>query len=563
MDEDFSKNFFEGVIYSEHIGADFKPSIWLPNTLTADVINKVMRKTSAYFLAEEEQDWVGKILILPVTIEKFLGLTYFYKKTAGDASSPRITSITLLINEKASDFFYRNVNRIQRDLEFLAKKLTESRDVKLVLSEFYTTMGDFIERYLGIRKSAGLKEKLDDVIKGCVVFTYFNHKLGPKTFYMYPENALSKKQVIKLNNELELSSEQGLFIKSYSDMNVIHLYFELESRFARGNVEMCLISLVFEELPSKEMIDVISFRLLELIDKLYLNPEITIGFYEIQYGITKDKTKIQEMNDYLHQWVREVYQSCIEHYFLKSSEGEFASILMNLNRVKLIEKLSEGPIELNKLESWFKTFVDNKDALMGHISFLTNSNYAAIMEISEEKCVLLLKGLRVYRVPPTITLEKLKLFRSIYPEIYPELESQYLREIRRFFRKYKETIQETVLLSQLIFDPINYLIITRLRRGGIFLREDLENSLNESIRNIATVNNFRFLREQNIITEILTDNEHFVMLKTDIKFIKTIPKYIISMKKQKEILPEPLKKVIDTLDEAPKQIKDIFKRWFA
>jgi len=199
---------------------------------------------------------------------------------------------------------------------------------------------------------------------------------------------------------------------------------------------------------------------------------------------------------------------------------------------------------------------------MGLLSPLIRSDFLIIREISDQAIVTLLKGLDVYRIPPIQTIERLKSFSSIYPDIYPDLEKRYTNEISKFFQEYKKTIYERVLLAGIIFNPINYLIISRLRRRGIFLTADFKALLKEKIHIFAS-NNLRFLRDNHIITEIEADNEQFILLKTDIKFEITIPKYVILGEKKEEKLPESLKQTMNNLSKTPERIKNIFKRWFS
>ena len=124
------------------------------------------------------------------------------------------------------------------------------------------------------------------------------------------------------------------------------------------------------------------------------------------------------------------------------------------------------------------------------------------------------------------------------------------------------TQQETVRLSNILFNPINYLIISKLRKGGIYLKTDFKDLLGETVFNLSA-QNLKQLKENNIIAEIKVENEDFILLKTDIKFIKTIPKYLILDKKFEFTLPESLTAVGDKILKTPDKIKEIFKRWFA
>ncbi|HUY01272.1 MAG TPA: hypothetical protein VMV49_17050 [Candidatus Deferrimicrobium sp.] len=557
------ENIFVGIIYSVLVNSKFQPQLWFPKVLDSDKIQNIISRANLYFSTEE--NWLGKILILPIPIHKFLGLTYFFEEPTGISTRKVMASITILIKESVYDFFYQHIERLKRDLKNYTEELKNTnKKQRVILSQFYYDLEDFVSQYQKIQNIIGVKGKIEETGKQCVLLSYFNSKIGPSPFYCYPENSISQKQQNQLSNELEADSKLGhsFFIKSYSDFNVVHLYFELESHSARGRVEMCLLSLIFDKMPSNEMIEVISFRLFELIDKLYLESEIALGFYERMYGVNENPVKIKQMSDYLRKWVVEVYQSCIESYFERSSERVFAKILMNFTRAKLLEKLSEGPIEVKELKKWIPKNLGKKIDLIGLLSPLIDSDFVMIEDTSDQDSIVLLKGLDVYRIPPISTIEKLKSFSSIYPEIYPDLEKQFTREISQFFQDYKKSLYETVLLSSIIFNPKNFSIISKLRSGSIFFKADFEASFDERIHHFIT-DNLAFLRQHHIITEITTKSELFILLKTDIKFEITIPKYIILGQQKEDKLPEPLKQVMNNISKTPERIKDIFKRWFS
>lgn len=561
MKGESNEKVLKGIIYSVLTESKFKPKIWVPEALSLDEVLRVSDMVTAYFSIEKKEDWVGKISILPVPIYKFLGLTYFFMDTAKIQDINTLMSLTILVQEEASNFFYQNIDKLKWDLKILAKGLNEEIQQRN-LFQFYLNLLEFIERYQNLSKLTNTTEKDEDSRKDCVLLTYFDAKIGPKTFFCYPNNFLSEEQQQRLNKGLEQGLEEGLFIKSYPAFNALHLYFELKSELARGQVEMCLLSLVFEELPSKEKIDNISYQLFELMDKLYSKSEISLGFYEGRLRIEENLGKIEQMRDYLREWVIEVYQTCIKGSFRKSYEGEYARILMNFNRVALLEKLSEEPIELEKLKEWVLNSLGKSVDLTELLSPLINSNLAIKEETSGEDHIILLNGLDVIRISPINTLEKLKSFGSIYPDIYPDLEKQYISEIRDFFQQYEKSNYETVLLSSIIFNPINYTIISKLRKRGIYMKTDFKKELGGNFYKIAS-SNLKFLKNHNIITEIKADKEIFILLKTDIEFVKTIPKYIILEKKKSDFLPDPLIKISNNISKMPNQIKNTFKRWFS
>jgi len=578
----------DGVIYSILSELGPKPQVWFPESLTYNKILEIVIRSTSYISVEGEK-WTGKISILPFPSYKILGLTYFYEEppelaeispdvleaAAGEAEAeedypqstekyseavgaPVTATITLLINENFSNFFYQNMDKIKQDIEGLAKELNEERTRRrYILSKYYFNLIEFITRYQTIQKISDVDESVEQASNNCVLLSYFHSKIGPKPFYCYPENILSEEQQYRISKELELNFEKGFFTRSYPDFKALHYYFEIPSEWARGKVEMCLISLIYEKMPSKETITNISFRLSELIDRVLKKPGVSMGFYKTGYGIKTNLAEIEQMHEYLHKWVVDVYRQCIEEFYGTTSEVKFANILQDFNRVRLIEKLTEGSMELKALQDWIRSTLGKKVDPLALISPLIDSKFAIVNEIAGQNHIILIKDLHVFRISPSATLEKLKSLEYVYPDLL----HLYEEEVQRYFRRYKPSDRDTVFLSRLIFDSVNNIIISMLREGGVFLKYDFEEALSAEIRSIA-LDNIEFLKENDIIIEIKAHNEEFILLKTDLKFVATIPKYLLSEKKDRP-LPDPLMQALMNISKAPERIRSIFKRWFA
>ncbi|TFG04409.1 MAG: hypothetical protein EU536_04695 [Promethearchaeota archaeon] len=559
MQSEKTDEILDGVIYSTMSELGPKPQVWFPERLDYKKILEITIKFTSY-LSVGGEDWTGKISILPFPAYRVLGLSYFFEELPDNPSrKATIATITLLINENSSNFFYQNMDKLKQDLEALSEELKiETKRRRLVLSRFYFNLVEFIGRYEAIQKITDVKEMIEESGKNCVLLSFFHSKIGPKPFYCYPEGVLSEEQQYRTAKELELNFEQGFFTRSYPDFKVLHYYFELPSEWARGKSEMCLVSLIFGAMPPKETINLISFRLADAIDKLLQKPNISKGFYKVGYGIKDNLDEIDKMHDFLQNWVTEVYKICIEEYQETSSEVKLANILRDYNRVKLMEKLSEGSMELQELQQWISLNLGKNVDPLALIQPLVDSNFALVNEISGQNHIILLKEIQVFRISPSSTLEKLKSLEIIYPDLL-EL---YEAEVQRFFRRYKPSLRDTVFLSRLIFDSVNYHIISMLREGGAFLKTDFEEAISKDVREIALAN-MEFLKDQNILAEIDAHNEHFILLKTDIKFMATIPKYLLAEKKDDRVVPDALGQALINISKAPDRIRNIFRRWFA
>ena len=79
MNQDQVGKVAMGIIYSKLIEQQFKPQIWFPDSISLDIIQKIVEQSTVYFSIRDAENWNNKFSILPVPICKFLGLTYFYK----------------------------------------------------------------------------------------------------------------------------------------------------------------------------------------------------------------------------------------------------------------------------------------------------------------------------------------------------------------------------------------------------------------------------------------------------------------------------------------------------
>ena len=114
--KDKSDEFLEGVIYSTLSKLGPRPNVWFPDSLNYNQILEIIIKFTSYISVGGEK-WTGKISILPFPIHKLLGLTYFYEEPGETAETNVTATITLLIKEDASNFFYQNMDKLKKDLE--------------------------------------------------------------------------------------------------------------------------------------------------------------------------------------------------------------------------------------------------------------------------------------------------------------------------------------------------------------------------------------------------------------------------------------------------------------
>lgn len=262
-----------------------------------------------------------KISIFPIPELHLQGLTFFYDEPTDSPEKTTKATITILVNDKYTDFFRQNFGNLNHFLQNLTEELNSKKKyLFLVLSHYYDNLINLLNRFKAIQVISSAPE-IQKASKSSVVLSYFNAKVGPLPFYSYPETVLDETQLSQISKEFEMNFNQEFFIRSYPGYIALHHYFEIPSRKARGKVEMCLISFIFDKMPSTDMINNISFTLLELTEQLTKKPEVAAGFYRVGYS-NENNEKVMEMQDYLRRWVRDAYDKLILNSFPDEIETE-------------------------------------------------------------------------------------------------------------------------------------------------------------------------------------------------------------------------------------------------
>ena len=268
---------------------------------------------STCFISADLEKMNERISVFPFPEYNLLGFTYFYQESSGTPEKYTNAAITLLINDKLSDFINQNTDNLKQNLKDLSITLEKRRTrLALTLSEYFYTLMDTLSRYDSIKVLE--KRSASQIIgKSAVLLSYFHVKKGPMSFLCYPENKFTEEQQKRISNKLDIDVERGFFTCTFSDLVAMNFYFEIPSPFARGTIEMCLLSFLFDTLPSIKILNNISFNLSKNLDKLISQPDIYLAFYKIGYDYPDEAERINEMHAYLRQWLIETYKTCIEN----------------------------------------------------------------------------------------------------------------------------------------------------------------------------------------------------------------------------------------------------------
>ena len=310
---DKSKHVF-GIIYSRFGELGPQPHIWFPESLTHDAILEVIMRSTC-FISVDLTNMHDKISIFPFPEYGIIGMNYYYIESENLSKEPIIASITLLINDESQNFFNRNLGNIKAKLRTLTRELNSNHNLHTtILSQYYLDIIELLNNYKSLEIFTDHDVITEDTGKVAVQLSYFHTKIGPMPFYIYPADLFDEETQNFISKELELEIYEGFFTRTYSKIVALHYYFEIPSKIARGKVEMCLLSFIFEKMPSSDTLHLITFKIQDLLEKLKDTPEIAFGFYTKVYKFKDKISKINEMNSFLRQWVKEVYDVCINSH---------------------------------------------------------------------------------------------------------------------------------------------------------------------------------------------------------------------------------------------------------
>ena len=377
-------------------------------------------------------------------------------------------------------------------------------------------------------------------MKPIVALSYFHRKIGPLVFYSYPESMLDEQLSARIANIMDQTVSEGFFTHSFEKNNSNNYYFEIHSDWARGNKEMLMVSIIFDQQINSEIEQNVNVLCKEFLEKLLSNEEIYTAFYinDINNFEEPDKDLIYKNNSLIKLWVKELYWAALEDTREKSEEEKIATLLNKKYVFLTLKKLSRGPIALDGLREWYNdTFpkLDFKEL----IDTLESKQFIFINQIGiVKKYVLLLKEVNAERIPPDSVIE----YIDENPELIEvELIELFLPKVQEYFSIYenknKEELEEdTYALFQIVSDPKKYNLLSELR-SGLISKDKLPKLI--SRRALDHLNSsLSFLKKHDVIEELKYKNERYIFLKTNIQITTAFPEYL------RKSLPKESKPVI-------------------
>ena len=377
-------------------------------------------------------------------------------------------------------------------------------------------------------------------MKPIVALSYFHRKIGPLVFYSYPENMLDEQLSARIANIMDQTVSEGFFTHSFEKNNSNNYYFEIHSDWARGNKEMLMVSIIFDQQINSEIEQSVNVLCTEFLEKLLSNEEIYTAFYinDINNFDEPDKDLIYKNNSLIKLWVKELYWAALEDTREKSEEEKIATLLNKKFIFLTLKKLSKGPIAIDGLREWYNdTFpkLDFKEL----IDTLVSKQFIFINQIGiVEKYVLLLKEVNAERIPPDSVIE----YIDENPDLIElELIELLLPKVQEYFSIYennsKEELEEdSFTLFQIVSDPKKYNLLSELR-SGLISKDKLPKLVSK--RALDHLNSsLSFLKKHDVIEELKYKNERYIFLKTNIQISTAFPEYL------RKSLPKESKPVI-------------------
>ncbi|MBD3186095.1 hypothetical protein GF325_04625 [Candidatus Bathyarchaeota archaeon] len=356
-----------------------------------------------------------------------------------------------------------------------------------------------------------------------VILSFFDMKVGPVCYIEVPENKLGADIEMVLSQIFDQTATEGFFWHSITGKykTSLNYYFEIPSEWARGYKEMLMLSIVFKEkLSSKKEHDVLSW-VIDYVQKLRGKPDAYKAFYfsEKQVDDTEQAKDIEKMHGIVQKWTEELYWSTKEEIRKKTEEEIVANLMINNALLETIKYLSKRPVKLEKLKKWFKhqDYLRDFDRI---ISTLQDHKFIFINNIGPETYVLLVKDVKISRVPPDCLVELIEKGdeRQALVEYYQKI-------VIDFFNKYDPSKDDPVTLYHVIAEPKQFNLISELRKGPI-VKSKISKILRQGPMVARKIGILSSLKNSNVIDEFTFDGTTYLLLKTDIIINDQFPEYI-------------------------------------
>ena len=399
-----------------------------------------------------------------------------------------------------------------------------------------------------------------------VTLSYFDRKVGPTVFLEYPEH-IGEEEKMTLNQIFDQTTNEGFFSHSLNTREFatsLNYYFEIKSDWARGLKEMLMCSLLFKEKVTSEKEHEVLSWITDFVMKMHGRPDIFKAFYSTTTKpsgattepITESGAESNQNYVLVLKWLKELYYSTKEEVRQKSEEEVVANLMVNPAIYETIQKLSKYPVRIGELKKWFDEMQFNRD-FDKIISLLEEQKFIFINNIGPETFVILVKGITVFRVPPSAFLE---LYEQ-RDEFSQEFIQYYAATVSEYFDSYDETTDDKLKLYSIMSMPKHYNLIAELRKKPL-PKSQITAILRQGPAIATRINVIEDLKKENIIDEIDLSGVQYLFLKTDINITDQFPEYIQNALPEHEKIGRMPKKISikGFSPEIQEELKDVFGR---
>ncbi len=364
-----------------------------------------------------------------------------------------------------------------------------------------------------------------------ITLSWFHRKIGPTIYYEYPEASLQPEELQKIPDLMDTKFEEGFFSHSFENLHLFNYFFEVSSKWARGQKEMLLMSLCFTNPIPTQIQQEILVHCIEFANRLKNANEFYKAFYEdgppsADISLSEDEKKsLLEKNKMLKLWIRDLYWNIISFSREKSEEEIIAELLSLESVYEIIQFLSNGPVAKEDLTKWHVQKYPNLD-LEPILAKLETEKFIFQNVIGHDTFVLLVKETSVQRAPPDCIIPLIQE----KPEL-ADLIDEFLARVKNFFDKYKASTNDSMQLVNLVANPEIYNVLLQLRAGPIAKDQILSMIESEPMKNLMEI--LEILRKKNIIDEFEYKGESLVLLIDDIQFSTSFPSYLSKLTSKK------------------------------
>lgn len=238
-----------------------------------------------------------------------------------------------------------------------------------------------------------------------LILSHFDGEFGPKVFLKAPD-ALDKDNLkLKQIPLLMDLNHKGFFLHFFDGFKSLNYHFEIDSQYARGNIEMLLISILISEEVTDINIDLARELLESFVEEFVQISDAYKAFYLKSRKYEGEQEKFKEVKDLFFSFYKS-FKPAVEalriaelRYQILFKAARDAILIINQNSGIIIdaneqaEKLLEQPIEdingLNAKNLWNKYEIEmvqvrNKDGL--------RTKYESFMEEVLKQIKLIKKG---------------------------------------------------------------------------------------------------------------------------------------------------------------------------